>query len=198
MTNCTDRNVSRACDVEHQVQRLWRRDQEIGRRAQHRLARPALGVAGAERDGGFVERHAEPFRRQGDAAQGRPQVLLDVDRERAQRRDVEHPAAADLLGHRLVPDPVDGPEERRERLSRPGGGEDQGVVAGRDRRPPTRLCPGRRRERSVEPRLDRRRKLFTAHARNGTPAVRQSFWRPNAVLMGKPDRLGRVAPSEPG
>ena len=40
---------------------------------------------------GSVKRHAEPLGREADARQRRAQVLLDVEREGPQRRDVEDP-----------------------------------------------------------------------------------------------------------
>ena len=42
------------------------------------------GVAGAQPHGGLVHRHAEALRRQPDAVQRGPQVLLHVHRQRSQ------------------------------------------------------------------------------------------------------------------
>ena len=141
---------------EHQVERLGCGDEDVGRRADERLAGLALRVAGAECDRGFVERHAQALGGERDPAERRAEVLLDVDREGAQRRDVEDAAAIGLLRHRLGADAVDRPEEGREGLARAGRGEDQGVVTGRDRRPPAVLGRSRRREARVEPGLDGR------------------------------------------
>ena len=60
------------------------------------------------------------------------QVALDVDRQRLERRDVEHPAA--LLGRRLrVPDQrVEGGEEGRQGLAGSGRRDDERVLPGRD------------------------------------------------------------------
>ena len=56
------------------------------------------------------------------------------------RRDVEHPAALEpLLRDGLARQPVERPQERRQRLARAGGGHDEGVVAGADGLPGSRL-----------------------------------------------------------
>ena len=58
--------------------------------------RPALlgrGVAGADADPDVGRRQPEPGRGLPDAGQRRAQVALDVDGQRLERRDVEHPAA---------------------------------------------------------------------------------------------------------
>ena len=82
---------------EHQVERLGRGDQDVGRRAHERLAFLAGRVAGAHRRRvGASQRDAEAFGGERDAGERRAQVLLDVDGERAQRRDVEHAAAVGL------------------------------------------------------------------------------------------------------
>ncbi len=64
---------------QHQVERLRRRDQDVGRLADHRLALALRGVAGPQ---GNAEVGADPGQR-------RPQVALDVVGERLQRRDVD-------------------------------------------------------------------------------------------------------------
>ena len=78
---------------EHQVERLGRGDQEVGRAADELLALVGRRVAGAHRDLGCGERHADPLGREADAGERRAEVLLDVEREGAQRRDVEHAGA---------------------------------------------------------------------------------------------------------
>ena len=115
---------------EHQVERLGCGDQDVGRRARDVLAFLGGRVAGAHRDGGRRERRAEPLGRERDPGERRAEVLLDVDGERAQRRDVEHPAALALRGNRRVAEPVDRGEERGERLARAGRGQQEGVVTG--------------------------------------------------------------------
>ena len=78
---------------EHEVERLGRRDEEVGRVA-HEPAPLVRGrVAGAHADGRLVDLDAEPLGRQPDARQRGAEVLLDVDRQRSQRRDVEQAGA---------------------------------------------------------------------------------------------------------
>jgi hypothetical protein len=64
---------------QHQVQRLGRGDEDVGRAPQHRLPLALRRVAGAERD---AEVGTDPGER-------RPEVPLDVVGERLQRRDVD-------------------------------------------------------------------------------------------------------------
>ena len=71
---------------QHQVQRLGRRDQDVGRLAPHRRAVALRRVAGAHAD---REVGADP-------AQRRAQVAVDVVGERLQRRDVDEARARAL------------------------------------------------------------------------------------------------------
>ena len=76
-------------------------------------------------------------------ASGRAQVALDVDGQRLERADVEHPAAAQrVVGDGRGGQPVEGGQERGERLARAGRARRPGC-ARRRRRPPTRR-PGPR------------------------------------------------------
>ena len=68
---------------EQQVQRLGRRDQDVGRRAEHPLAVALRRVARPHAD---RERRADPGERAAE-------VALDVVVERLERRDVEQPEA---------------------------------------------------------------------------------------------------------
>ena len=139
---------------QHEVQRLGRRDQDVGRRADERLPVLARRVTGAHPDGRRPERDPEPLGREADARDRRAQVLLDVDGERAQRRDVEHTAPVGLGRLGRGREPVDRPEERGEGLARPGRRQDQRVVAGRDRRPSLLLGRRGRGEARLEPGAD--------------------------------------------
>ena len=126
---------------EHQEERLRRRDQDV-RRLLHELA--ALlggGIAGPDAD---PQARVEPGKRPA-------KVPLDVVVERLQRGDVEH---AETLP-RGRGQPVDGVEERGERLARTGRRLDQDVAACSDRRPAERLRRGRLGERGLEPRSRR-------------------------------------------
>ena len=79
---------------EHQVQRLGRGDQQVGRAPDQLLAVVGRRVARAHRHVGGDERFAQPFGRQLDPLERSPEVLLDVERQRPQRGDVEHARAA--------------------------------------------------------------------------------------------------------
>ena len=83
---------------EHQVERLGRGDEQVGRVADEPAALVGRGVAGAHADGRLVHR-STPRRSAArrDARQRRPQVLLDVDGQGPQRRDVEEPGAPAVL-----------------------------------------------------------------------------------------------------
>ena len=111
------------------------------------------GVAGADRDGD-VGRLGSPSRAAAwpMPTSGRAQVALDVDGEGLHRRDVEHPAALQRLRRRgRRGQPVERPQERRQRLARAGGGHHEGVVAGADRVPGPGLGGGGRGEGAAEP-----------------------------------------------
>ena len=100
---------------------------------------------------GACERARRALGREPDPGERRPQVLLDVDGERLERRDVEHAAPLGGGRRRLGREAVDRPQERGEGLARAGGSEDQRVVA-RARSPATPLLGGRGLgERGVEP-----------------------------------------------
>ena len=126
---------------EHEVERLRRGDQHVRRLAQHRLPLALRRVAGAE-----PHRHVAA-----DALQRRAQVALDVVGERLERRDVDEPRAASVVGDGLGHQPVEAPEERGQGLARPRRGREQGVVSRRDRGPGLALRLGRLRERAREP-----------------------------------------------
>ena len=138
---------------EDEEERLGRRDEDVGGGAREGAALVGGGVAGAHRDGDVGLGQAEPGGGVPDADERAAQVALDVDGERLHRRDVEHPAALlALLGDGLGGEPVERPEERRQRLARAGRRDDEGVVAAADRLPGALLgCRGRA-EASPEPR----------------------------------------------
>ena len=82
---------------EHEVEALGRGDQQVGRVAHERLALPRGGVAGAQADRGLGVGQPEAFGGQPDAGQRRAEVLLDVEGQGPQRRQVEEAGPA-LLG----------------------------------------------------------------------------------------------------
>ncbi len=126
---------------EHQVERLRRRDQHVGRLAEHRLARLLRRVAGADGD---LDIAPDPLER-------RAQVALDVVGERLQRRDVDEARAAFALLRGLGDEPVEPVEEGSQRLARARGRREQDVVTLRNRRPGLGLRLGRRLEGAREP-----------------------------------------------
>ena len=156
---------------EHQVQRLGRRDQDVGR-VPGDLA-PVLGrrVARPAGDRDVRRLVAHPRGRQGDPGQRRPEVALDVVGQRLERRDVQDADRAGRLAGRRRPrvgrQPVQAPQERGEGLAAPRRGVDQRVPAARrwrpSRGPARRSAPrswpgtshGRRARRA---RADRRRR----------------------------------------
>ena len=122
---------------EQQVQRLGRRDQDVGRRPEHPLPVALRRVAGAH---AHRERRADPGERSA-------QVALDVVVERLERRDVEQP---ETLARRRV-QPVDAEEKGREGLPRAGRRLDEDVPARCDRRPGELLRGCRAGEGALEP-----------------------------------------------
>ncbi len=137
-----------------QEERFRRRDQDVGRLADHPRPLRRGGVAGAQPDHRHVEGLSPPLCRPRDPGDGRAQVALDVHGQRAQRGDV-HDAAAVALGDGREHETVDRGQERGQRLAGAGGGEHQGVPAGLDGGPAPLLGEGGRREGRREPLLDR-------------------------------------------
>ena len=136
---------------EHEVERLGRRDEDVGRSSRHPRAILRRRVAGAHVDRRYMERQALVTSLGGDARDGYAQVALDVDRERLQRRYIEYPRARLLAARRLAHEAIDRHEERRQRLAGAGRREQQRRVAARDRRPAELLRPGGLAEPRAEP-----------------------------------------------
>ncbi|CAB5001345.1 unannotated protein [freshwater metagenome] len=193
---------------EHQVQALGRGDQQVGRAARQLRPLAAAGVARAHRHAGFGERHAQPLGRQANAHQRRAQVLLHVERQRPQRRDVEHLDALHRLGVcRPRHEPVDAAEECRERLAAARRRTHQRVLAGPDGGPAVDLRRRRRGERGREPLTHRRREAFedgmshgmVGHAsrlRQGCrPPPRRCECLPPGASATPPVRVPRAHPS---
>ena len=117
---------------EHQEQRLRRGDEDVGRMGDQPAALLLGGVARADPDRDLVERLAAAGPGLGDADERGAEVALDVDRERLERRHVQHPGAqlASVRDRRLrVQQPVDARQERGQRLARAGGCHHEHVVA---------------------------------------------------------------------
>ena len=84
---------------EHEVQALRRGDEEVRRTPDQGLAILRAGVAGAHGHHRFDERLAESLCGEFDAHQRGAQVLLDIEGEGTQRRDVQHARAGSLVRH---------------------------------------------------------------------------------------------------
>src|SRR5215472_2870981 len=95
---------------EEQVQRLWSRDEDMGRSLGHRGTLTRRRVARAHEHPDFWERSAAHFRKRS------LEVLLDIVRKGAERRDIDD---LSLIGERLAlaEQGVNGREEGRERLA---------------------------------------------------------------------------------
>jgi len=143
---------------EHEVERFGGGDQQVRRTADQLLAVVRRRVARAHRHFGRGERLADALGREFDARQRCAEVLLDVECERAQRRDVEHPRAVRTrLGPGRGDESVDRREERGQRLARAGRRTDQSVLAGGDVWPSLDLRRRGFRERRREPLANGRR-----------------------------------------
>ena len=137
---------------QHQVEALGRGDQQVRRVPDEALAVTRGRVAGAHRHLWLDHALADALGGEGDAGQWGAQVLLDVEREGPQGRDVQDAGApSPILGRGARDERVDGRQEGGERLAAPRRRADQGVLARRDRRPPVDLRPGRLGERRGEP-----------------------------------------------
>ena len=145
---------------EQQVERLRRRDEDLGRGLGQRAALVRRRVAGARRDRHRADRRPEPLAGKGDPRQRRPQVPLHVIRQRLEGADVEDPDRRAACGRprrgRRADEPVETPEERGKGLAAAGGCVDEDVAAAGDRRPALDLRPRRGRERGLEPCRDGR------------------------------------------
>ncbi len=146
--------LAAALRCQQQVQRFRRRDEDVRRRAEHRLPRRRRRVAGAH-GGGDCRRRQSESRGLGRNCRTRGrQVRVDVAAQRLERRHVDD---ADLVGQRRL-QPfgeqfVEGDQERGQRLAGPGRRGNQRVPALADRRPALRLSRRRRAERGGKPPL---------------------------------------------
>ena len=98
---------------EHQIEAFRRRDEDVGRRAQHAPALLRRGVARTHRDARRSQMHAAGGGRRPDARERHAEIALDVVVERLERRDVEHPQPLAGLGQHAVEEP----QERGQRLA---------------------------------------------------------------------------------
>src|SRR3989449_379529 len=162
----------------------------VGRGAlHHRLPLGARRVARpherADRDVG----EAQLLQRAADFGERLGQVLLNVVRQRLERRDVDHLRlvgqwAIQPLAHQRV----DRGEERRERLPRAGRSRDQGIVARLNHRPGVPLRLGGRGEARAEPAAHGWVKTGERHESN-LPKIPRRGYRPTIA----PSEAPRVA-----
>src|SRR5262249_55038687 len=110
---------------QEQEERLRRRDENVGGRAEHASALVGRRGAGADRDG-----ELRPETRERGA-----QIALDVVVQRFERRYVEE---TESLSRGRV-ETINPEQERCERLPGARGSLDENVTATRNRRPPTGL-----------------------------------------------------------
>ena len=143
---------------QEQEKRLGRGDQDVGRVAFDLPAIPRRCVAGPDGHRDWRQGGPQTLGLQTDAAQGCLQVALDVDGERLERRNIQHATAFSLGRDRFGRQPIDAPEEGRQRLAAAGRCRHQRVLAGRHRSPAAILDLGGGRKRSRKPGARRRRK----------------------------------------
>ena len=137
---------------EQQIKRLRRGDENLGRMAGKASPLPLRRVAGSNADGGFCEGNAHAASHVGNAGQGRAQVALHIDGESLERRNVNDAAALLPTGFVWMEhEPVKAPEKCRERLTGPGGSQDQCVFSACDHWPAHPLRSSRRVKDSAKP-----------------------------------------------
>ena len=141
---------------QHQIEAFGRRDQQISRMA-NQLGPIFVLVSPVLRNSRRTECNPEPLCRQFDAFDRSPQVLLDIERQRSQRADVQNAGPLLRLGHGRGPEPIDSPQKRGQGLSSTSRSKHQRVATRNDRRPTKPLGRSRLGEARFEPRLDRRR-----------------------------------------
>src|SRR5438128_8401089 len=155
------------------VERLRRRDQDVGGPADHQVALGGRRVAGADRHPDLRERRTLVGCEPADGGERLGEVLVDVVAESLERGDVDD---GRLLLQRAVHgrghERVDRPEEGGERLAGPGGAGDQGVPPPRDRLPPGGLRGRGRLEGLGEPARDERVEGRLCHSAKLPPVCR--------------------------
>ena len=144
---------------QEEVERLGRGDEQVGRLLLHGGPLGGRRVPGTDGDAQPRVGVAQAGRLLADFGEGDVQVLVHVDGERPQRRDIEDfgrpPGGRARLGGPVGG--VDGDQESRQRLARAGGRGHQDVAPRRDVGPGRRLGRCRpRREPAGEPAGDGR------------------------------------------
>src|SRR3954447_17284128 len=182
---------------EQQVERLGRGDQDVGWLPDQPAPFAGPGVASADTDRGDVrKRCAFAFGRVLDSRQRRAQVLLDVDRERAEGGYVEDSGPAVFRRGGGGGEGVDRRQERGERLAGAGRREEQRVLASADRRPGLDLGIGGRVERGLEPGADREGERELRHGVPTVPAATDTASRPDRLPCLRPKDGSKLARRE--
>jgi hypothetical protein len=135
--------LSTARRGQQQVERFGRRDQDVRRMLEHRRSGMRRRVARAQRHAHLRHRNTELLGDFPNLGERALQILLNVGRERLERRHV-HDLRMDLRGGldaRAI-EPVETNQERGEGLAGSGGSGDQRVLPTRDRRPALGLRGG--------------------------------------------------------
>ena len=126
---------------QHQIQRLRRRYQDVGRILDHVTTLLLSRVTGASRNCQRRDIHVLAPGLDLDSTQRRAQVALDVIGQRFERRDIQaHASGAFVSRHDpCIRKHIDRPQEGRQRLTRTGRRQDEGVVTFADGPPAGRL-----------------------------------------------------------
>ena len=122
--------------AEQHVERFRRRHQDVRRAAAHALALGGGRVSRSDPGADFDIGKPASAELLPDAGERRLEILMDVIRQRLERRYVDdlrciRERRLETLAHQVV----DCGEKGRERLARSGGRRDERVAAGLDRRP---------------------------------------------------------------
>ena len=138
---------------QHQIQRLWRGDQDVGWIPLHSAAVLLRGVARTQKGLQLGERiTTETFGGVPDTGEWGSQIAVDVVSKGLHGGDVEDPASLRPFRDRLGEKLIQGPEKGSEGLPRPCGCVDQRVIAITDGRPSPGLRPGWSGKGGLEPR----------------------------------------------
>ena len=144
-----ERKVSPRIRSQQQVNGLRGGNQNIARPSRKACPLSRRRITRADGQSRFVHRYAPPTRHLSHTHQRRAQIAFHVDRQRFDRRYVEHPAPFGSRWRRHKHQPVNGPQEGRRRLSGSSRSKYEGGFAACNRRPAqalrrSRSCRGMR------------------------------------------------------
>jgi len=145
--------------AEQDVKRFRRGHHDMWRTTAHAVTLAGGRVAGAHPGADIDVGQALRLQGRADAGQRRLQIAFNVVRQRLERGHIDDLGfVLEAVRERLAHQRVNRREERRERLAGTGGGRDQHMPAGLERRPSLRLRRRGRGEAAVEPVGDGRMK----------------------------------------